>query len=111
MLSNAAKHNWHWQRALWQPRDIAVNRKTGKRSFELTLGDDSANFEVIKAGWKPVGSRLEERSLRDLRMGLVESEDHHGVGYSYGFQWICLECHATFWDRPGFVSGGYGDIT
>jgi hypothetical protein len=98
------KHNWHWQRALWQPRDIVVNRKTGKRSFELTLGDDSANFEVIKAGWKKDHCVI-------CGWDLFESEDHHGVGYSNGFQWICLECHATFWDRPGFVSGGYGDIT
>jgi hypothetical protein len=57
-----------------------VNRKTGKRSFELT--------------WD-----------------LFESEDHYGVGSSNGFQWICLECYDRFWDRPGFVSGAYGDIT
>ena len=42
---------------------------------------------------------------------LFESEDHHGVGYSSGFQWICLECYDTFRDRPGFVSGAYGDIS
>ena len=83
---------------------MAVNRKTGKRSFELTLGDDSANFEVIKAGWKKDHCVI-------CGWDLFESEDHHGVGYSNSFQWICLECHATFWDRPGFVSGAYGGIT
>ena len=83
---------------------MAVNRKTGKRSFELTLDDDSANFEVIKVGWKKDHGVI-------CGWDLFESEDHHGVGYSNGFQWICLECHATFWGRPRFVSGAYGGIT
>ena len=55
MLSNAAINTTGTGRkALWQARDIVVNRKTGKRSFELTLGDDSADIEVITAGWKIV---------------------------------------------------------
>jgi hypothetical protein len=48
------KHNWHWQKALWQPRDIVANRKTGKRSFELTL----VTTPPISTSSGPVGRKI-----------------------------------------------------
>jgi hypothetical protein len=81
-----------------------MERKTGKLSLDLTLAEDSANFELIKGGWK-----------RDLcaicRWELFESQDDHGMGYSNGRDWLCTECYEKFWGRPDFIAGSFGDMT
>jgi len=43
---------FHWRMRSWKPRDAIVDRKTGKLSLDLTLAEDSANFELVKDGWK-----------------------------------------------------------
>src|ERR1700738_5187068 len=50
-VNRCRAHNWHWHKAAWMPRDIVIDRKTGRFSFELTLSADSANFALVKAGW------------------------------------------------------------
>jgi Clp amino terminal domain, pathogenicity island component len=98
------KYDWHWRKSLWKPRDVVVHRKTGKLSLDLALAEDQENFDLVKAGWK-----------KDLcavcAWELFESDDDHGVGYTNGQQWVCLECYDQFWDRPDFISGSYSDIT
>lgn len=95
---------FHWRKAFWKPRDAMMERKTGKLSLDLTLAEDSANFELIKGGWK-----------RDLcaicRWELFESQDDHGMGYSNGRDWLCTECYEKFWGRPDFIAGSFGDMT
>lgn len=97
-------YNWHWQKASWKPRDVVVHRKTGKFSFDLALAEDSENFEILKDGWKKDHCAV-------CGWELFESDDHHGIGYTNGQQWVCLECYDKFWERPDFASGAYSDLT
>jgi hypothetical protein len=103
-VKRCRKYDWHWRRSLWKPRDVIVHRKTGKLSLDLALAEDQDNFEVSKAGWKKDICAI-------CAWELFESDDHHGVGYTNGQQWVCLECYDRFWDRPDFISGTYSEIT
>src|SRR5580704_5929889 len=103
-VKRCRKYDWHWRRSLWKPRDVVVHRKTGKLSLDLALAEDQDNFEVSKAGWKKDICAI-------CAWELFESDDHHGVGYTNGQQWVCLECYDRFWDRPDFISGTYSEIT
>jgi hypothetical protein len=103
-VKRCKKYNWQWQKRLWKPRDVVVNRRTGKFSFDLTLADDAVNFELVKNGWTK-----DHCSVCDWE--LLESQDLHGIGYTNGHQWICLECYEKFWQRPDFISGAYSDLT
>jgi hypothetical protein len=103
-VQRCRKHNWHWRKLPWKPLDLIVHRKTGKISLDLALGAESTNYEIIKQGWKKDHCAV-------CGWELCESEDLHGTGYTNGRDWICLECHEKFWDRPDFVSGSYSDIT
>lgn len=98
-------YNWHWHKAPWKPRDLVVEKRTGKVSFDLSLADDAAaNFETVKAGWK-------RDQCAVCGWELFESEGDHGSGYSNGQFWVCLECYDKFWQRPDFISGSYSDLT
>lgn len=103
-VKRGKKYNWHWQKLVWKPRDVVLSRQTGKVSFDLTLVADTANFELVKGGWKKDHCCI-------CAWELFESEDHHGTGYSNGHQWICLECYDKFWEKPDFIAGAYGDLT
>jgi Clp amino terminal domain, pathogenicity island component len=106
LLVRGRERNWLWCKASWKPRDCVIERKSGKISLDLSLAQDSANFELIKDGWK-----------KDLCIicgwELFESADdaERGTGYTNGRDWICLECHDKFWQRPDFISGSYSDLT
>ena len=103
-VSRCREHDWHWRKAPWKPRDLVVNRATGRISVELSLAEDATNFEIVKGGWKKDRCSV-------CGWELFESEDDHGAGYTNGHHWICLECHDKFWDRPDFISGSYSEIT
>jgi hypothetical protein len=95
---------FYWRKASWKPCDAVVERKTGKVSLDLTLAEDSVNFELVKDGWK-----------KDLcaicRWELFRLEDDHGTGYTNGRDWLCMECYDKLWARPDFIAGGFGEIT
>ncbi len=97
-------HRWHWRKASWKPRDCVTDRQSGKVSLDITLAEDSANFELIKGGWKKDHCTV-------CCWELFESQDDHGTGYTNGRDWLCLECYDKFWARPDFISGSYSDIT
>ena len=96
-------YNWHWHKIHWKPRDIVVNRKTGKVSFEMSLARDNDNFMLVKEGWKKDHCFL-------CRWELFESEDEHGTGYTNGRIWLCLECCERFILNDFFASS-HSDIT
>jgi hypothetical protein len=95
---------FHWTRTTWKPSDAVVERKTGKISLNFSLAEDSAEFELVKDGWK-----------KDLcaicRWELFEAEDDHGTGFTNGRDWLCTECYEKFWDRPDFIAGSFGNMT
>jgi Clp amino terminal domain, pathogenicity island component len=100
-------YNWHWDKRSWTDGDIVIAKKTGKVSFDLNLASDSANFELVKGGWKKGHCFI-------CRFELFESQndpDDHGTGYTNGHDWLCTECWAKFWERPDFFSSSYSDIT
>jgi hypothetical protein len=83
---------------------VVVHRKTGKLSLDPALAEDQDNFEVLKAGWKKDHCAI-------CGWELFESDDDHGVGYTNGQQWVCVECYDKFWEQPDFISGSYSEIT
>ena len=95
---------FYWRKTSWKPRDAVLECKTGKISLDLTLAEDSANFELVAGGWK-----------KDLcaicRWELFESADDHGTGYFNGRDWLCTECYDKFWGQPEFLGGGFSDMT
>ena len=101
-------YNWHWDKRSWTNADIAIAKKTGKVSFNLSLARDTENCELVKNGW-----------TRDhcfiCRWELFESQNEedadHGTGYTNGHDWLCTECYTKFWERPDFFSSSYSDIT
>jgi hypothetical protein len=99
-------YNWQWDKRSFTNVDIVIARKTGKVSFDLLLASDSANFELVKAGWKKDHCFI-------CRWELFESQNDadHGTGYTNGHDWLCTECYTKFWDRPDFFSSSYSDIT
>lgn len=98
-------HNWHWQKTSWKAQDCVTERKSGRASLDLTFGQDSTNFELVKGGWKKDHCAI-------CRWELFESDDTvHGLGYTNGRDWVCLECYDKFWHLPDFIAGSYSDIT
>ena len=98
-------HNWLWCKTSWKPRDHVTERQSGRVSLDTTLAEDSANFEVVKGGWKNDHCVI-------CRRDLFESDDDaHRLGYPNGRDWLCLECYDKFWQRLDFISGSYSDIT
>lgn len=96
-------YNWYWHKASWKPRDVAVHRKDGSCSFDLQLAEDTANFELVKNGW-------EKDYCFVCRWELFESGGEHGIGYTNGHDWLCMECYERFW-RPDFFSSSQSEIT
>ncbi len=103
-VKRCRRRNWHWQKALWKPRDVVVHRGTGKISLDLSLLADPDNFERLTGGWQKDHCAV-------CTWELYESEDPHGTGYTNGAQWVCEECFEKFWQRPDFLSGAYSDLT
>jgi hypothetical protein len=102
----ARSNNWHWHKAAWKPHDVAIERKTGRVSFDLGLAADSENFELARDGWKKDYCFV-------CHWELFESQNdaEHGTGYTNGHDWLCTECYAKFWERPDFFLSSYSDIT
>lgn len=97
-------YNWHWRKETWVPRDVVIETKTGRCSFELTLAAESEAFQLVKGGWKKDYCAI-------CQWELFESQDEHGSGYTDGREWVCNECYEKFWQRPDFIAGSYSDIT
>lgn len=98
-------YNWHWHKTQWKPRDVAIERKTGRVSFDLSLAKDPANFDLVKGGWKKDHCFV-------CRWELFQSDDpEHVTGYTNGHDWLCTECYTKFFQRQDFFSSAYSDIT
>ena len=103
-IKRCREHRWRWSKEPWKPQDCVRHKASGLMSLNLSLAQDSANFELIKRGWKKDFCAI-------CRWELFESSDDHGTGYTNGREWVCLECYDKFWQRPDFISGSYSEIT
>lgn len=98
-------YDWHWQKRAWTNIDVAIEKSTGKLSFDLTLAANAESFALVKAGWKRDHCVI-------CRWELFETEDaEHAIGYTNGRFWLCSECYTRFWEHPEFLSSRFSDIT
>jgi hypothetical protein len=94
----------HWRRKPWKSRNVVMTKDGKHVSFDLTLAKKSPGFVLVKAGWKRDQCAI-------CRWDLFESKDaSHGVGFTNGKDWICVECHHRFIDND-FFSPTYSDLT
>jgi Clp amino terminal domain, pathogenicity island component len=100
------QYPWQWDKRAWNVRDVIVSRKDGRFSFNMSLAEDAANFELVKGGWKQDHCVI-------CHWKLYESKEdaEHGTGYTNGRDWVCSECYDKFWQRPDFIAGAFSDIT
>jgi hypothetical protein len=99
-------NNWHWEKRSWTNADIAIEKKTGKVSFNLSLAKDAENFELVRKGW-----RRDRCFVCGWELFESQEEADHSTGYTNGRNWLCTECYTKFWERPDFFSSSYSDIT
>src|SRR5579863_4532535 len=94
-VQRCGRYNWHWEKRSWTNIDIAIEKKTGKASFNLSLAKDAEKFELVRGGWK------KDRCFV-CGWELFESQDDadRNTGYSNGHYWLCTECYTKFWERP-----------
>ena len=104
LLSVIRASNWHWQGSKWKARDIAISRTDGTCSFNLDLANASGDFALVENGWKKDHCLV-------CRWDLFEAEDEHGVGYTNGQNWLCVECYQRFWQHPDFFSSSQSEMT
>jgi hypothetical protein len=105
-VARCREYSWHWHKRSWTPRDVVVYREDGSVSFDVSLVEDPAHFDLAKAGWKKDHCVV-------CRWELFESQDEpeHGIGYTNGREWLCTECHENFIANPNFFSSPYPEIT
>ena len=105
-VARCREYSWHWHKRPWTPRDIIVFRENGSVSFDLSLVEDPAHFDLAKAGWKKDHCAV-------CRWELFESktDPEHGIGYTNGREWLCAECHEKFIANPTFFSSPHPEIT
>jgi hypothetical protein len=97
-------YKWHWRKSKWKPRDIVIHRTDGTCSFDLELAKDSADYSLVKNGWKKDHCFV-------CRWELFEADDEHGQGYTNGHEWLCAECYGKFWRNPNFFSSSQSEMT
>jgi hypothetical protein len=90
------EYNWHWQKKAWVPKDVAVNRQTGRFTLNLDLASMSSEFELVKDGWKQDHCVICEWELFEC------SDPERGTGYTNGRDWLCSECYDKFVSGPGY---------
>jgi hypothetical protein len=105
-VSRCRAYNWHWRKTAWKPRDVVIEKKSGRCSFDVSLATDSQNFELVPAGWKKDHCFICRRELFES-----QQDARHGSAYTNGREWLCDECYEKFWQRRNFIEDSYSDIT
>ncbi len=83
-----------WERRPWKPRDILVDKQTGRVMFYTGQSFDPARFDLTQGGWKRDHCAI-------CSWQLYESDEPlHGIGYTNGRDWVCTECHDKFLVPP-----------
>lgn len=104
VVSIVRSHNWHWQKVVWKPLDIVIHCEDGKVSHDLSLAGEGGNFMLVREGWTKDHCFI-------CGWELYESEDEHGIAYTNGRHWLCLECCERFVQRPDFFSSSHSEMT
>jgi Clp amino terminal domain, pathogenicity island component len=96
---------WHWTKKTWQPQDIVVQRSDGRISFDLSLADDTANFQIVQNGWNH-----DLCSICGWKL-CVAPEPDCSTGYTNGRIWVCLECYQKFLEGQDYFATADPEIT
>jgi len=97
--------SWHWHLRPWALRDAVIHRDSGKISFDLSLAQDTANFDLVPGGWK-------QEHCVICRWTILTSDDpSHNSGYTNGRDWLCTECYEKFFKGPDYFSSNHPEIT
>jgi hypothetical protein len=99
------RSNWYWGQAPFKPRDIVLQRESGKISLDLSLAANTQEFE-LKAG----GYTKDLCLICDWELFESQSEPDHGVAYTNGQKWVCTECYEKFLQGTDYFATGNPDI-
>jgi len=104
LVMRCKTYAWRWEEKAWKPRDIVIKKSAKALSFDLSLAENSSEFELVKGGWKKDRCAI-------CRWELFESDDaSQGIGFTNGKEWACAECYKKFVEGDFFASA-YSDIT
>jgi len=96
---------WFWVKKTWQPQDIVVRRSDGRISFDLSLAQDTANFQLVQNGWNHDLCTICGWNLH------VAAEPERSAGYTNGRVWVCIECYDKFLQGPDYFATSHPEIT
>jgi Clp amino terminal domain, pathogenicity island component len=96
---------WYWTKKTWQPQDVAVRRSDGRISFDLSLAEDTASFQLVQNGWNH-----DLCSICGWKL-YVAPEPEYSTGYTNGRIWVCTECYDKFLAGPDFFATAHPEIT
>ena len=95
----------YWTKKTWQPQDIVARRSDGRVSFDLSLAEDTANFQLVQNGWNH-----DLCSICGWKV-YVAPEPERSTGYTNGRIWVCLECYQKFLEGPDYFATAHPEIT
>jgi Clp amino terminal domain, pathogenicity island component len=96
---------WHWTKKAWRPQDIVVTRSDGRISFDLSLAEDSANFQLVQNGWNH-----DACTICGWRL-YAATEPERSNGYTNGRVWVCTECYEKFLQGSDYFATSHPEIT
>lgn len=86
---------YFWSQKKFVAPDIVLHRADKRISFDLRLGENTSEFELVPHGWQQTRCLI-------CMWEFAESDDsERGTGYTNGRDWICTECHDRFLVPPG----------
>lgn len=78
-----------WVKQDWQPRDLLIEKTTGRVMFYSGQQFDAERFELAKGAWPRDHCAL-------CRWELNRSSPEHQTAYTNGMEWVCPECYERF---------------
>lgn len=78
-----------WVKQDWQPRDLLIEKSTGRVMFYLGQQFDQQRFDLAKGAWPRDHCAL-------CRWEFNRTAPEHLTGYTNGMEWLCPECYQQF---------------
>lgn len=78
-----------WVKHDYQPRDLLIEKTTGRVMFYFGQQFDAERFGLAKGAWPRDHCAI-------CRWELSQSSPEHQTGYTNGMEWLCPECYERF---------------
>jgi hypothetical protein len=82
-----------WVKQDWQPRDLLIEKATGRVMFYAGQNFDEQRFTLAKGAWPRDHCAL-------CRWELNRTSPERQAGYTNGMEWLCAECYERFVAPP-----------